>query len=275
MSLDDSSIPIQPASPAVARIEVAPDLGVPWTWLDLFLLAVLSLVSTVLFRLLLLGAFAKFGIAPLQIQKSPAWFGLFTLLQQLLLIGALIGYLAAQLRVNFRAPFWRTIGWRGFEPGEVPVALRYFGFIVFGFAIALIVESVSLRFGNKARLPVQALFQDRRVALALMVMSVLVAPVFEETIFRGYIYPVVARSYGVAVGVLGTGILFGLLHAPQLWGGWLQIGELVAVGIIFTYARAMTRTVLASFLLHVSYNFFVSFGIVLVSPWLRLIAPRH
>jgi membrane protease YdiL (CAAX protease family) len=287
MSLDDSSIPVRPASPAdespaeppaipvVARIEVGPDLRVPWTWLDLFLLAVISLVATVLFRLLLFGAFAKFGIAPMRIQQSPALFGLFTLVQQMLLIGALLGYLAAQLRVNFRVRFWRTIGWRGFEPGQVPVALRYLGFVVFGFAIALIVESVSLRFGNKARLPVQALFQDRRVALALMAMSVLVAPVFEETIFRGYIYPVVARSYGVAVGVLGTGILFGLLHAPQLWGGWLQISELVAVGIIFTYARAVTRTVLASFLLHVSYNFFVSFGIVLVSPWLRLIAPHR
>ena len=105
------------------------------------------------------------------------------------------------------------------------------------------------------------------MALALMLMAVFVAPAFEETIFRGYIYPVVARTYGMAVGVFGTGILFGLLHAPQLWGGWLQICELVAVGIIFTYARAVTRTMLASFLLHVSYNFFVSFGlVVLVSP---------
>jgi membrane protease YdiL (CAAX protease family) len=287
MSLDDSSIQVPPASPAGespaqpsaspegAQTEVAPDLRVPWTWLDLFLLAVLSLVATALIRLLLLGAFAKFGVAPARIQQSPALFGLFTLVQQLLLIGALLGYLAAQVRVNFRAPFWRTIGWRAFEPGQLSSAMRYFGFIVGGFAIALIVESLSLRFGNKARLPVQALFQDRRVALALMVMSVLVAPVFEETIFRGYIYPVVARSYGVAAGVLGTGLLFGLLHAPQLWGGWLQIGELVAVGILFTYARAVTRTVLASFLLHVSYNFFVSFGIVLVSPWLRLIAPHR
>jgi membrane protease YdiL (CAAX protease family) len=287
MSLDDSSIPVPPASPAdtspaqppasptAARIEVAPDLRVPWTWLDLFLLAVISLVATILIRLLLVGAFAKFGIPAIRIQKSPALFGLFTLVQQILLIGALLGYLAAQLRVNFRAPFWRTIGWRGFEPGGVPAGLRYFGFVVLGFATALIVESVSLRFGNKAKLPVEALYQDRHVALALMVMSVLVAPVFEETIFRGYIYPVVARSYGIAVGVLATGILFGLLHAPQLWGGWLQIGELVAVGIIFTYARAVTRTVLASFLLHVSYNFFVSFGGVLVSPWLRLIAPHR
>ena len=137
------------------------------------------------------------------------------------------------------------------------------------------VETVSFKFGTKAKLPVQQLFQDRRIALAVMLLAVFVAPVIEETIFRGYIYPVVARSYGVIAGVLGTGILFGLLHAPQLWGGWVQISMLVIVGIVLTYARAVTRTVLASFLLHLSYNFFVSFGVVVVMQGLRLIAPRH
>ena len=121
----------------------------------------------------------------------------------------------------------------------------------------------------------QALFQDRRTAILLLLMSVLVAPVVEETIFRGYIYPVVARSFGMATGVLATGILFGLLHAPQLWGGWVQIALLVGVGIIFTYARAISRTVLASYLLHVSYNFFVSFAFLLGSHWLRLVSPGH
>ena len=52
-------------------------------------------------------------------------------------------------------------------------------------------------------------------------MGVLLAPVLEETIFRGYIYPVVARSFGINAGILVTGTLFGLLHASQLWGGWV------------------------------------------------------
>ena len=68
----------------------------------------------------------------------------------------------------------------------------------------------------------------------------------------------------MAVGVLAPD-LFGLLHAPQLWGGWVQIVSLVLVGIILTYVRAVTRTVLASYLLHLSYNFFVSFGAVIVT----------
>ena len=139
----------------------------------------------------------------------------------------------------------------------------------------LMVQAVSFKFSTKAKLPIQQLFQDRRIALVVLLMAVFVAPWVEETIFRGYIYPVVARSYGATVGVLGTGILFGLMHAPQLWGGWVQIGALVMVGIILTYARAVTRTVLASFLLHLSYNFFISFGIAIIVHGLRLIAPRH
>ncbi len=56
-----------------------------------------------------------------------------------------------------------------------------------------------------------------------MLIAVLLAPVVEETIFRGYIYPVIGRSFGMVWGIVATGTLFGLLHAEQLWGGWGQI----------------------------------------------------
>ena len=53
------------------------------------------------------------------------------------------------------------------------------------------------------------------------------------------------------------------------------IALLVIVGIVFTCARAITKTVLASYLLHVSYNFSVSFAFLLGSHWLRLVSPGH
>jgi hypothetical protein len=104
-----------------------------------------------------------------------------------------------------------------------------------------------------------------------MAMAVFVAPLVEETIFRGYLYPVLARIIsaiaqffgmefsvairtGVVSSILMTGILFGLMHAPQLGKNWALVGLLVLVGVIFTFARAWTGTVLASFLLHLGYN---------------------
>ena len=47
----------------------------------------------------------------------------------------------------------------------------------------------------------------------------------------------------------------------QLSGGYGQIGLLMVVGIVLTYVRARTGTVVASFLLHLGYNtlLFVAF----------------
>lgn len=79
----------------------------------------------------------------------------------------------------------------------------------------------------------------------------------------------IARSWGIAASVAVTGTLFGLLHAAQLWGGWTQIGLLVVVGLIFTYVRAATKTVFASYLLHLSYNSFLFIVFLVSTHWLR------
>lgn len=286
MSLnDDISLPPEPPEPAESvplprelsntHRTLPPDLRAPWGWLDLVVLAVLTVVGSFLLNLVLAAVFAGFGLSPAKVRASPSETALFTIMHQALLFLLLLGYLAAQIRASFGAPFWRTIGWRPFELSHIPRVLRYSGFIAGGFLLSAAVQAASIAFGNKTKVPMQALFQDRRSAILLLLMAVFFAPVIEETIFRGYIYPVVARSWGVVTGVLFTGILFGLLHAPQLWGGWVQITLLVIVGIVFTYARAVSRTVLASYLLHVSYNSFVSFAFLLGSHWLRLVAPGH
>jgi membrane protease YdiL (CAAX protease family) len=286
MSLSDN-IPLPPETPeqvqsppgapelAGADRALPEDLRAPWGWLDLFVLAVLAVAGSILISLSLTAVFAAFGIKFAQLRASPGESGLFTIVNQLLLSVALLGFLAAHVRRSFGAPFWRTIGWRGFQPSQLPRALRYLGFILGGFLLAVAVQVASLSFGSNAKVPMQALFEDRRTAIALLLMAVFVAPVVEETIFRGYIYPVVARSWGIAPGIFVTGVLFGLFHAPQLWGGWVQIASIVVVGIVFTFARAVTRTVFASYLLHVSYNFSISFAFLLGSHWLRLLSPGH
>ena len=82
--------------------------------------------------------------------------------------------------------------------GKFPRALRYFGFVVGGFLLALIGSGRVARVSPpKAKLPIQQLFQDRRTALASDADGRVRGAVVEETIFRGYIYPVVARSFGI------------------------------------------------------------------------------
>ena len=124
---------------------------------------------------------------------------------------------------------------------------------------------------SKESLPIEQLLQARVSMMLFAVLGVLVAPLVEETILRGFLYPVIARRLGIVAGVLITGTLFGLLHAAQLWGGWGQIVLLIVVGVVLTWVRARTGTVTASYFVHLGYN-----GLQLLGFLVYIIgAPRH
>ncbi|HXJ15822.1 MAG TPA: CPBP family intramembrane glutamic endopeptidase [Candidatus Polarisedimenticolia bacterium] len=264
---------VEQAPPAPAGPGVPEDLRVPWKWPDVLFLGVFTLAATIVLTLLVEGIFALCGVGPAQIRQSPRTQSYFALVAQALLLFALLGYLVAQVRIRARTPFWRTIGWRPIETGGRPRVVAYLGILGAGLVFAIVIEFASGLIGTKTKLPIEKLFQDRMAAILFILMAILIAPVIEETIFRGFIYPVIARRFGVATGIIGTGVLFGILHAPQLWGGWGQIVLLVIVGIVFTYARAVTGTVVASYLLHVSYNSFVSLAFFIASHGLRRFPP--
>lgn len=271
--------PPQEVSSTEPRVSIPPavvvpeDIRVPWGWVDLLLFVVLALAGTFLFSILLAIGFAVFGVPLARLQKPGSAEGLFVVISQGILFFVLLGYLFLQTRVRFHSPFWRTLGWRPLETHRVRGPWAYLGLIVSGLSLALLVQVGSAIFGTKTQLPMEQLFQDRRTAMLLVLMAVLLAPVVEETIFRGYLYPLIARTFGITTGIVATGIVFGLLHAPQLWGGWVQIGLLIVVGIVFTYVRAVTRTVLGSYLLHVSYNSFISIAFLIGTHGLRVLHP--
>jgi len=230
------------------------DGRVPWSWADIGLLAVVAIGSTFLYGVVIVLVLAAMGIHPSHVQKSTTESGMVAVVAQILADLSVMVYLAVQARVRFRSLFWNLLGWRKLETGELPRGLVYGGFVLGGFFLAILVTLLDSAFPTKQALPIQALLEDHRTAILFMLTAVLVAPVVEETIFRGYIYPVCVRSFGTGWGILVTGTMFGLLHSVQLWGGWWQIGFLILVGIVLTAARAATGTVVASFLVHVSYN---------------------
>ena len=240
-------VPAASQFPAHAGRALPADLRVPWDWLDIVLLAVIAIVGALLSGVVVVIVLGLFGVSTANLRKSPDELGIVAVLAQILLNVGLLAYLAAQMRLRFQSPFWRTIGWRHLETGKVRRGLVYVALIFCGFFLARMVSLAEPIFPPKHPLPIQTMFQTPHAAILFMLTAVLLAPVVEETVFRGYLYPVVARSMGVTAGVVITGTLFGLLHAGQLWGGWWQIALLVVVGILFTIARAVTRTVVASY----------------------------
>jgi membrane protease YdiL (CAAX protease family) len=256
--------------PAFPTRALPDDLRVPWDWFDIVILIGLAIGGTAVVGLLVTLPLRLAGISLAHIRKSPDTMSVIAVVAQILLDLALLAYLAAQMRVRFQSPFWRTIGWRPIETRSSSRTLPYLALALGGFSLAAIVAFAEALFPPKHPLPIQAVTQNPHAAVLFMLSAVLLAPVVEETVFRGYLYPVVARSFGVGLGVVITGALFGLLHAGQLWGGWWQIALLVIVGIVFTIARAATRTVVASYVLHASYN-----ALPVVAAFLSSIKLRH
>lgn len=254
---------------ADSRLSTADDFRVPWGWPDVALLAVLAFGLTFLFLIVILLALAPFGLRISQIQTSSNEWGLIVVCSQILTDIALLGYLAAQIRLRFLAPFWRTAGWRPIQ-GPSSRGRTVFFLISVGIFLAAVVMIASNVAPPKQQLPIEKILEFPPTSVLFMITAVVLAPVVEETIFRGYLYPVAARSLGVISGIILTGTLFGLLHASQLWGGWWQIALLVVVGIVFTTARAITRSVVASWILHTSFN-----SAQVVAMAISMVGPHH
>lgn len=273
MSTPENSLPPEPppessggmpalAEPQPPAAQFPEDLRAPWGWLDLLIffffgvgsLILMSNVAAVLILILL-------NTSPTEYEKHPTALAAHATLAQAMWSMVVMMFLFALLRVRFAAPFWRTMGWRDLR---LPGANRFASYLLCFFGGSVFAILINLASGfvpTEKKLPIQDLFQTRVSVMLVAATAILIAPLVEETIFRGFLYPVLARSLGISAGVILTGVLFGLMHAMQLSGGYGQIGLLMVVGIVLTYVRARTGTVLAPYLLHLGYNtlLFVAF----------------
>lgn len=242
--------------------ELPEDLRAPWGWADLVVFFFFGIGSAIVsaqvagFAVLIL-----MSVTPASYAQHPTALAAHATLAQALWSLVMMLFLFAMIRVRFDRPFWRTMGWRALRLEGVNPASGYLVCLFGGGALAIIIQLASAFVTTDRKLPIQELFQTREGVLFVAATAILVAPLVEETVFRGFLYPVLARSWGVAAGVIFTGMLFGLVHTMQLSGGYGQIGLLMVVGIVLTYVRARTGTVAASFLLHLGYNtlLFVAF----------------
>src|SRR5579863_3438079 len=100
----------------------------------------------------------------------------------------------------------------------------------------------------------EKIFMRPRDAYLLAIIAVSLGPLVEELFFRGFFYPVLARRWGAAWGIFLTALPFALMHMPQYGWAWGALLIVLMVGIVCGAVRAVTKSVGASFLVHVGYN---------------------
>jgi membrane protease YdiL (CAAX protease family) len=96
--------------------------------------------------------------------------------------------------------------------------------------------------------------------LVIFVMAVVLAPVIEETVFRGWIQRPLERLWGPAPAVIVSATLFALVHGiPEYLPFYFAIGVLLG-GVVL-----LTRSLWASVLLHAAFNL-QNLALALVGP---------
>lgn len=83
-----------------------------------------------------------------------------------------------------------------------------------------------------------------------LISTVLVAPAVEEILFRGIILSRLRKAMPAAPAILLSALVFGLMHGQMLW-----IAYAAFLGIILALVAVRTKSILATILLHVTFNF--------------------
>lgn len=89
---------------------------------------------------------------------------------------------------------------------------------------------------------------DMASAWYLLFTLVVIAPVFEEFIFRGVLMDAL-RPYGNGFAIFVTGILFGLYH-----GNFNQLFYTAVIGIALGYIGNVTKSIFATTIIHAMFN---------------------
>jgi membrane protease YdiL (CAAX protease family) len=170
------------------------------------------------------------------------------LLVQAVLYGVGLGSIAAILRLRYDRPFWRSLARVGPRPLSALMSFMLGPFVWFSVAyLALLIRA------QPKPLPFEKDLSGPALAILYGALVVLVGPLFEELVFRGFMMPLFIRSSGATAGILITAALFGALHIFQ-YADWRTGLLLSGAGAAFGWRRYTTGSTIDSVLMHVGFN---------------------
>ena len=135
--------------------------------------------------------------------------------------------------------------------------------------------------------PIDAFFLTQADAWLITLFGTIVAPIFEEVCFRGFLLPAFAIAYdwlslprtvearsrwqttttltpaSLVFSAVLTSVLFALMHITQVAHLWAALLVLFTISLVLAFVRVKTGSVAASVLVHGAYNGFV-FLVVMV-----------
>lgn len=88
-----------------------------------------------------------------------------------------------------------------------------------------------------------------------LVMSVVLAPLVEELLFRGAMFAALLRRWGIWPAALVPSLIWGLVHVQYAW--WI-VGWIAGSGILLAMVRWKSGSLYPPILLHAAWNLLVT-----------------
>jgi len=165
--------------------------------------------------------------------------------------------------------------------------------IPIGLILSVTVQAISSLISLPKNIPMDDFFRTPSDVWLVAAFGTLLAPLFEEVLFRGFLLPGFAIAYdwlslprtqaareqwrsnnkltrpSLVFSAVLTSILFAALHGQQTAFTWPVLLLLFCVSLILSYARLRLRSVMASTLIHVSYNATIFIFVFIVTGGFR------
>jgi uncharacterized protein len=241
------STPDQPLQPALTESAVfiaePPARDPAWNVWDVIMIAFLFILAMILSTAIVMTAAGVLGTSRLpdlkDFAKSPVVAIAVQLLAYLMTFAFTRFYISGKARQNF----WSAVHWNLPSPSVAS------SLILLGAAMALIIQFSSTLLPVPRDLPVEQFFRSRDTIWLMVTFGTFVAPLIEETFFRGLLFPALRRWANEPESIIVMGILVSLLSLlPFAWVMlfYHQVSRLgvalVVVGLLIVAGAALSRS---------------------------------
>ncbi len=160
---------------------------------------------------------------------------------------------------RYKRRFTDGVGW-------LPLMRPAKRYLIGGALLALSVMLLTMVVGvPDESYPMLELFKDPGALWILAAFGVLVAPVIEEVVFRGFLFAALQHVHGAGFALAATSAAFSLIHGAQYGWQWQNLSILFWVGLMLGVVRVRTGSTKAAALVHASYNGLL-FALLLAAP---------